>query len=88
VLPVSPIVLLNQVAACKAHDMRGVAADVDGEDSVVALGSQDSGTIVEEIDVVVELVMSVVGEVFFGHNRDTAIVDVRSDPWVLEEECT
>jgi hypothetical protein len=76
VLPVSPIILLDQAAACEAHDVCGVVADVAREDNVVALGLQDSRSIVEKIDVIVELVMSELGEVFFGHNRDTTIGDV------------
>ncbi len=54
VLPVSPIVLLGQAATCEAHDTCGVVGDVSGEDNVVASGSQDLGSIIEEINAVVE----------------------------------
>jgi hypothetical protein len=59
------------------------------ENNVVASGVQDLGSIVEEVNGVVELVMGELGEVFFGHNRGTAIGDVQSNLlWVQEEECT
>jgi hypothetical protein len=82
VLSVSPIVLLDKAAACEAHDARGAVVDIAREDNAVTLGSQDLGSIVEEVNSVVELVMSELSEVFFGHNRDTAIGDVQSDLWV------
>ncbi len=88
VLPVSPIVLLDQVAVCEAHDACGVVVYIAKEDNVIASGTQDSGTVIEEFDGIVELVMCVLGEVFLGHDGDTVIGDVWSDLWVQEEECT
>jgi hypothetical protein len=78
--------LLDKAATHKAHNPCCVVTYVAGEDNIVLSGAEyaraDGVVFDEEINAIVELVVCVLGEVFLGHNRDTAIQDVGGNLWM------
>ncbi len=91
-LPIHPVILLDEASACQLHGPRCVVADIARENNIVAAGAKDVGPIqilvCKEVNAIIKLIVCVLDEVLLRHNGDTAVQVVRVDLGMGEEECT
>jgi hypothetical protein len=73
VLPFGSVVLLEEVAAGESHDSCHIVMDVPRFNNVVPLSTLKDGSVCDEVQAVIQLVMGELQEVIFGHNGEAFV---------------
>ncbi len=68
-LPVCPIVLFKELAACEVHDSCHVLPDVTGEDDIIPASFPNTwaSASFDEVKAIIELIVSELGKIVVGY---------------------
>ncbi len=78
-LPVHPIVLFKEPAACEAHDSCRVLPDVAGEDDIIPASFPNTwaSTSLDEVEAIIELIVSELGKIIMGYNWQAIVGNIQ-----------
>jgi hypothetical protein len=68
ILPVGPIILLEETSSRETHNSSGVVVDITGFHNIIKSFTAKCGTIIRKVQSIIQLVVCELGEILFAHD--------------------